>query len=128
MKPRRPPLRATPPRPPSRIRAISRRPSRLSNRSKLWVIPDIEKVRRFAGLFYLPFTSLDSVDDLGRNRLGVLSRWVEHEGEWNVVSGPDDTEFGDSDCLRKIAELNPPSAKRNALFRPDVRQRKPMTK
>jgi hypothetical protein len=51
MRPPRPRRRALPVPPPNRIRAISRRQSRLSNRSKLLFVAPIRKARRSPGLF-----------------------------------------------------------------------------
>jgi hypothetical protein len=42
-------------------------------------------------------------------RLGVVSGWYSTKVSGTFVSGPHDTE---ADCLSKIAELNPPPAKR----------------
>lgn len=42
-------------------------------------------------------------------RLGVVSGWYSTKVSGTFVSGPHDTE---ADCLRKIAELNPPVTKR----------------
>src|SRR5438132_5562911 len=41
-------------------------------------------------------------------RLGVVSGWYSTKVSGTFVSGPHDTE---ADCLRKIAEINPPPAK-----------------
>jgi hypothetical protein len=41
-------------------------------------------------------------------RLGVVSGWYSTKVSGTFVSGPHDSE---ADCLRKIAELNPPPAK-----------------
>jgi hypothetical protein len=41
-------------------------------------------------------------------RLGVASGWYSTKVSGTFVSGPHDSE---ADCLRKIAELNPPSTK-----------------
>jgi hypothetical protein len=40
--------------------------------------------------------------------LGVVSGWYSTKVSGTFVSGPHDSE---SDCLRKIAEIDPPSAK-----------------
>jgi hypothetical protein len=42
-------------------------------------------------------------------RLGVVSGWYSTKVSGTFVSGPHDSE---ADCLRKIAEINPPVAKR----------------
>ncbi|PYK09385.1 MAG: hypothetical protein DME65_12080 [Verrucomicrobia bacterium] len=42
-------------------------------------------------------------------RLGVMSGWYSTKASGTFVSGPHDSE---TDCLRKIAEINPPPAKR----------------
>lgn len=42
-------------------------------------------------------------------QLGVQSGWYSTKVSGTFVSGPHDTE---ADCLRKIAELDPPPAKR----------------
>ena len=39
-------------------------------------------------------------------RLGVVSGWYSTKVSGTFVSGPHDTE---ADCLRKIAEINPPA-------------------
>ena len=41
-------------------------------------------------------------------RLGVVSGWYSTKVSGTFVSGPHDTE---ADCLRRIAEINPPPAK-----------------
>ncbi len=41
-------------------------------------------------------------------RLGVVSGWYSTKVSGTFVSGPHDSE---ADCLRKIAEINPPPAK-----------------
>ena len=41
-------------------------------------------------------------------RLGVVSGWYSTKVSGTFVSGPHDSE---ADCLRRIAEINPPSAK-----------------
>ena len=41
------------------------------------------------------------------SRLGVISGWYSTKVSGTFVSGPHDTE---TDCLRKIAEINPPPA------------------
>ena len=41
-------------------------------------------------------------------RLGVKSRWYSTKLSGTFVSGPHDTE---ADCLRKIAEIDPPPEK-----------------
>jgi hypothetical protein len=41
-------------------------------------------------------------------RLGVESGWYSTKVSGTFVSGPHDTE---ADCLRRIAEINPPPAK-----------------
>jgi hypothetical protein len=41
-------------------------------------------------------------------RLGVVSGWYSTKVSGTFVSGPHDSE---SDCLRKIAEINPPVVK-----------------
>jgi hypothetical protein len=42
-------------------------------------------------------------------RLGVGAGWYSTKVSGTFVSGPHDTE---ADCLRKIAEINPPVSKR----------------
>jgi hypothetical protein len=42
-------------------------------------------------------------------RLGVTSGWYSTKVSGTFVSGPHDSE---ADCLRKIAEIDPPPAKR----------------
>jgi len=42
-------------------------------------------------------------------RLGVASGWYSTKVSGTFVSGPHDSE---SDCLRKIAEIDPPPAKK----------------
>jgi hypothetical protein len=42
-------------------------------------------------------------------RLGVVSGWYSTKVSGTFVSGPHDSE---ADCLRKIAEINPPVKKR----------------
>jgi hypothetical protein len=42
-------------------------------------------------------------------RLGVVSGWYSTKVSGTFVSGPHDSE---ADCLRKIAELRPPAAKK----------------
>jgi len=42
-------------------------------------------------------------------RLGVVSGWYSTKVSGTFVSGPHDSE---ADCLRKIAEINPPAAKK----------------
>jgi hypothetical protein len=42
-------------------------------------------------------------------RLGVTSGWYSTKVSGTFVSGPHDSE---ADCLRRIAELNPPPTKR----------------
>ena len=42
-------------------------------------------------------------------RLGVVSGWYSTKVSGTFVSGPHDSE---ADCLRRIAEINPPVAKR----------------
>jgi hypothetical protein len=41
-------------------------------------------------------------------RLGVVSGWYSTKVSGTFVSGPHDSE---ADCLRRIAEIDPPSAK-----------------
>jgi hypothetical protein len=41
-------------------------------------------------------------------RLGVVSGWYSTKVSGTFVSGPHDSE---ADCLRKIAEINPPATK-----------------
>jgi hypothetical protein len=41
-------------------------------------------------------------------RLGVVSGWYSTKVSGTFVSGPHDSE---ADCLRRIAEINPPPAK-----------------
>jgi hypothetical protein len=41
-------------------------------------------------------------------RLGVVSGWYSTKVSGTFVSGPHDSE---ADCLRKIAEIDPPAAK-----------------
>jgi hypothetical protein len=42
-------------------------------------------------------------------RLGVVAGWYSTKVSGTFVSGPHDSE---ADCLRRIAEINPPVAKR----------------
>ena len=42
-------------------------------------------------------------------RLGVVSGWYSTKVSGTFVSGPHESE---ADCLRKIAEINPPVAKK----------------
>ncbi len=42
------------------------------------------------------------------HRLGVVSGWYSTKVSGTFVSGPHDTE---ADCLRKIAEIDPPEVK-----------------
>lgn len=42
-------------------------------------------------------------------RLGVVSGWYSTKVSGTFVSGPHDTE---ADCQRKIAEIDPPAAKK----------------
>ena len=42
-------------------------------------------------------------------RLGVVSGWYSTKVSGTFVSGPHDSE---ADCLRRIAEINPPPAKK----------------
>ena len=42
-------------------------------------------------------------------RLGVVAGWYSTKVSGTFVSGPHDSE---ADCLRKIAEINPPAAKK----------------
>ena len=44
-------------------------------------------------------------------RLGVVSGWYSTKVSGTFVSGPHDSE---ADCLRKIAEINPPPVKKRA--------------
>ena len=44
-------------------------------------------------------------------RLGVVSGWYSTKVSGTFVSGPHDSE---ADCLRRIAEINPPAAKAKA--------------
>ena len=44
-------------------------------------------------------------------RLGVVSGWYSTKVSGTFVSGPHDSE---ADCLRKIAEINPPPPKTKA--------------
>jgi hypothetical protein len=44
-------------------------------------------------------------------RLGVVSGWYSTKVSGTFVSGPHDSE---ADCLRKIAEINPPAVKAKA--------------
>ena len=44
-------------------------------------------------------------------RLGVVSGWYSTKVSGTFVSGPHNSE---ADCLRRIAEINPPAAKAKA--------------
>ena len=45
-------------------------------------------------------------------RLGVTSGWYSTKVSGTFVSGPHDSE---ADCLRKIAEINPPLGKKSSV-------------
>jgi len=45
-------------------------------------------------------------------RLGVVSGWYSTKVSGTFVSGPHDTE---ADCLRKIAEIDPPPIKKPVI-------------
>ena len=46
-------------------------------------------------------------------RLGVTSGWYSTKVSGTFVSGPHDSE---ADCLRKIAEINPPPGKKAVII------------
>ena len=45
-------------------------------------------------------------------RLGVVSGWYSTKVSGTFVSGPHDSE---ADCLRRIAEINPPPARKKMV-------------
>ena len=45
-------------------------------------------------------------------RLGIVSGWYSTKISGTFVSGPHDTE---ADCLRKIAEIDPPPVKKPVI-------------
>jgi len=47
-------------------------------------------------------------------RLGVVSGWYSTKVSGTFVSGPHDSE---ADCLRRIAEINPPPARKSKVAR-----------
>ena len=57
-------------------------------------------------------------------RLGVVSGWYSTKVSGTFVSGP---HYSEADCLRKIAEINPPAAKKEDLKFAPFREESPMT-
>ena len=47
-------------------------------------------------------------------RLGVVSGWYSTKVSGTFVSGP---HYSEADCLRRIAEINPPAAKKKSTER-----------
>ena len=50
-------------------------------------------------------------------RLGVESGWYSTKVSGTFVSGP---HYSEADCLRRIAEINPPAAKKKGYWEKSV--------